>query len=409
MGKTFIVNFPEIGEGVMEGEIIEWRKKEGDVLMQDEPVVVVMTDKATVELPSPYPGVLKKCYKEVGGIAIKDQPLYEIELEGNEDLRSTQTQKQDSAASAKLPKVAAKEISKKTLIPGTSKETKQVLATPKVRGLAKQLGISLTEIHGTRDNGRITAKDLPLQTKQAVSEPTAICQLSGDEEQPLIGIKALMAKKMTESKTKIPHFSYFEEADATRLIQLKDNSKQKASAEGIHITYTPFILRALSICIKKYPILNSSFDAEHSKIILHHRQNIGIAMSTPLGLIVPVLKEVENLGIEALIRNYEELIQRARRNKLLPSDMKEGTLTISNFGSIGNHGLWATPIINYPEAAILAIGRIHQQPIAKNGLVTVGDRINFSWSFDHRLIDGDMASQISRSFCSLIENPAMLL
>jgi pyruvate dehydrogenase E2 component (dihydrolipoamide acetyltransferase)/2-oxoisovalerate dehydrogenase E2 component (dihydrolipoyl transacylase) len=290
------------------------------------------------------------------------------------------------------------------------KDSTQILATPKVRGLARQLGIPLTNIRGTGDDGRITVEDLqPQASRQVIFGQSALFQLPGDEEQPLIGIKALMAKKMAESKAKIPHFSYFEDADATRLIQLKDNSKLKANAEGIHITYMPFILRALSVCIKKYPILNSSYDAEHSKVILHHRQNIGIAMSTPLGLIVPVLKEVEKLGVEALIRSYEELILRARSSKLLPSDMKEGTLTVSNFGSIGNHGLWATPIINYPEVAILAIGWIHQQPIVKNGLITVGDRINFSWSFDHRIIDGDLASQISKSFCSLIENPAALL
>lgn len=409
MGKIFIVNFPEIGEGVIEGEVIEWRKQVGDVLMQDEPVVVVMTDKATVELPSPHPGVLKKCYKEVGGIAIRDQPLYEIELEGNESPEPLRSEKGAPADLKKQPVAAPKEVFPKVPAEKVQKDSKQVLATPKVRGLARQLDIPLAGIHGTGSDGRITAKDLPLQTKQTAHEPFGIYQLPGDEEQPLIGIKALMAKKMAESKAKIPHFSYFEEADATRLIQLKDNSKQKAHTEGIHLTYMPFILRALSFCIKKYPILNSSFDAERSKVILHHRQNIGVAMSTPLGLIVPVLKEVETLGVEALIRSYEELIQRARKNKLLPSDMKEGTLTVSNFGSSGNHGLWATPIINYPEVAILAIGRIHQQPIAKNGLVTIGDRINFSWSFDHRVIDGEMAAHISRSFCSLIENPAALL
>lgn len=400
MGKIFIVNFPEIGEGVIEGEVIEWRKQVGDVLMQDEPVVVVMTDKATVELPAPHPGVLKKCYKQIGEIAIRDQPLYEIEIEGNGLTEPLQAGK--SAPAAKKSPI-------KTPTEPIQNDSKHVLATPKVRGLARQLDIPLTGIKGTGNDGRITAKDLPLQTKQNVHEPLGIFQLPGDEEQPLIGIKALMAKKMAESKAKIPHFSYFEDADATRLIQLKENSKHKASAEGIHLTYMPFILRALSICIKKYPILNSSFDVENSKVILHHKQNIGIAMSTPLGLIVPVLKEVETLGLEILIRNYEELIQRARRNKLLPSDMKEGTLTVSNFGSNGSHGLWATPIINYPEVAIVAIGRIHQQPIAKNGIVSIGNRINFSWSFDHRVIDGEMAAHISRSLCSLIENPAALL
>jgi len=396
MGTIFTVTFPDIGEGVVEGEVIEWRKNVGDVLTQDEPVVVIMTDKATVELPAPHPGVLAKQYYVPGGIAIKGRPLYDIQVDQGIDLKlQTEVEKpQESVPVLKEEKVI-------------SKEGERVLATPKVRGMAKALGISLSEIKGSGPDGRIMPHDLlKASPKEPMKEQAS---LSGDEEQPLIGIRGLMAKRMALSKAKIPHFSYFEQADATRLIQLKNNVKTKASEEGIHITYMPFILKALSLCIEKFPLMNSSFDEESFKVIFHHSHNMGIAVATSLGLIVPVLKGVESLSMESLIREYEKLIHKTHEGQLLPQDMKEGTITVSNFGSHGGHGLWATPVINYPEAAILAIGRIHSQPVAKNGEIVIREMLNVSWSFDHRLIDGEMATHISHHFCRLLENPAPLL
>lgn len=416
MSKIFTVTFPDIGEGVVEGEVIEWRKKVGEAVRQDEPVVVVMTDKATVELPSPRPGKLAKQYYEPGGMAQKDKPLYDIEIEGQEEqeeeVKKEVSSKEEVQESVSLQKVKKEESKKEKLDLQKTPEGQKKLALPKVRKLAKQLGIPLEEIEGSGKDGRIAPEDLGSHrlkgSNQKITAPSQ-WHLAGDQELPLIGIKALMAKKMALSKSQIPHFSYFEQVDATRLVQLKKNLKERAQLRGVHLTYMPLLLKAISITIAKHPLLNSSYDAENLKVIIHSKQNIGIAMATSLGLIVPVLKGVEAMDLEKIIIAYDELIQRAQAGKLLPSDMKESTVTLSNFGSENTHGLWATPVINYPEAAILGISRIQAQPIAKNNEVIIRDVLNLSWSFDHRIIDGEAATKISSTFCSLIDNPAALL
>lgn len=418
MSKIFTVLFPDIGEGVVEGEVIEWRKNVGDPIKQDEPVVLVMTDKATVELPAPHPGTLAKQYYAPGGIAIKDQPLYDIDLGDVEEtsaieqptIPDIQTQPTGNTPAVKAYSSPAAELP--LTIGMDSAPLEKQSAIPKVRRLAKQLGIPLEEVQGSGKGGRITPEDLGgHKAHEASRNPmdVPVWNLPGDQELPVIGVKALMAKRMSLSKSQIPHFSYFEQADATRLVQLRNNLKPRAIDEGLHLTFMPFILKAISLCIRKHPLLNSSYDKEHSKVILHQKHNIGIAMATSLGLIVPVLKGVEAMTIEVLIRAYETLIQRAQNGKLLPSDMKEATFTISNFGSKNTHGLWATPVINYPEAAILATGRIHSQPLIKNGGIVIREVIHLSWSFDHRIIDGEMAGQISQTLCGLLENPAALL
>lgn len=349
MSDIFTVNLPDIGEGVVEGEVIQWLKNIGDSIQQDEAVVIVMTDKATVELPSPKPGKLSKQYFQPGEKAVLHKPLYDIEL---------------------------------------SVETKKVLATPSTRKLARELGVDINQVTGTGKDGQITPEDL---------KPT-----QNVNEIPLIGIHKLMAERMSASKTTIPHFSYFEEVDATKLVQVRNNLKSELESQNIHVTYLPFFIKALSQTIEKFPILNSTVDMTSKKIILHPSHNIGIAMSTDLGLIVPVIKNVQDMSLEQVIKAFEGLKTKAATNKLQPNDMKEATITISNFGAFGNGGLWATPIINIPEVAILAVNKIQKRPHVKGDQLVVCDMVNLSWSFDHRIIDGDKASQISRHLASVI-------
>lgn len=389
MPKIFTVKFPDIGEGVVEGEVVEWLKKPGDSLAQDEHVVVVMTDKATVELPSPYPGKLVKQYVQPGQMAIKDKPLYDIETE----------------AKVKEESVKAELVEKSAPVKSEPRSNGKVLATPVVRKLAKDMNIAIEQVKGTGKDGRVTTDDL----KKHTSSSSVQVQQEGDEERPLIGIRHLMAKKMAESKRNIPHFSYFEQIDATRLIQLKEKVSHEASQEGIKLTYMPFLIRALSLTISKYPEINSTLELDKNKLIIHHAHHIGIAVATSLGLIVPVLKDVQRMSLRELIAQYNELKQKAMENRLHPNDMKGATITISNFGVAGGTGLWATPIINFPEVSILAVARIQKQPLIKNDSVVVRDALNLSWSFDHRVIDGDTAAHVSRYYASLIHNPASLL
>jgi pyruvate dehydrogenase E2 component (dihydrolipoamide acetyltransferase)/2-oxoisovalerate dehydrogenase E2 component (dihydrolipoyl transacylase) len=375
----YIVNLPDIGEGVVEGEIIAWLKPVGALLKQDEPVVVVMTDKATVELPAPIPGRLVKQHYQPGEIAKKDKPLYEIEPLQEELIPSPS-------------------------VPPTDSSLKSTAAPP-IRLLAKKLNIDINQVQGTGKEGRVTEGDLHrFHSPQFSTE-----FLPGDTETPLIGIRKLMAKKMVESKNQIPHFSYFQQVDATRLVQLRERLKEEAISQGITVTYTPLLIRALSLSLKQYPLVNSSIDPALNHITTHHQHNIGIAMSTEHGLIVPVFKNVQELTLEQIIKGYEELKAKALHAKLLPSEMKDSTITLTNFGAFGEEGVWATPIINYPEAAILGIARIRKQPLVRNETLVIRDILNLSWSFDHRIIDGDLAATFSHYFSMLLQNPAPLL
>ncbi len=407
MAKIHTVTLPDIGEGVVEGEVIEWLKNVNDPVAQDEAVVIVMTDKATVELPAPYPGKIVKHYYRPGEISIKGKPLYDLELA--EGYVASQKQQAKLKESAAVKPCSSLPQSTQQVKMETTASDKESLALPSTRKLAAEWGLDIEHIQGTGKEGRVTPDDLLKHRNVPASEEihSPIIKLPGDEEVPIIGIKNLMARKMAESKRKIPHFSYFEKVDATRLVKLRQKFKEEAAKQNIQVTYMPFLIRALCLTLKKFPQFNSSVD--NHKLIIHHQYNIGVAMASPLGLIVPVIKNVQDLSLIDLVYAYEELKNKANSNKLHPNDMKEGTITVSNFGVLGDGGLWATPIINYPEVAILAVNRIQKQPMVKSDEIVIRDTLNLSWSFDHRLIDGDQASAFSHHYAKFIDNPALLL
>lgn len=406
--NTYTVTLPDIGEGVVEGEVIQWLKKIGDNLAQDEAVVVVMTDKATVELPAPYPGVLAKQYYAEGETAIKGKPLYDLSLSGIAVKKEASPSKENkkerhcSKAEKKALKAPEREVEKSERGPSAA-------ALPSTRKLAKELAIDINVVQGTGKEGRVEVHDLFAARAEEPQQQTSYQSLPNDRREPVIGIRKLMAKKMAESKRKIPHFSYFEQVEAARLVQLKKSFQKAAAAEGVQVTFMPFFIKALSLSLHKFPQINSSYDEATHELIIHAEHNIGIAVTTPLGLIVPVLKNVENLSLEEIVRAYWNLKNKFKENKLLSSDMKGSTITISNFGGLQGSGLWATPIINYPEAAILAIGRVQPQPIIKNGALAISETVNLSWSFDHRIIDGDLAANFSNFFALLLKNPSQML
>lgn len=408
MGKIVTVAMPDIGEGVVEGEVIQWLKQVGDSLSQDEPVVIVMTDKATVELPSPHPGRLVKQYFQVGKIAIKDKPLYDIEIDADVPETSVETPAPVKSVIKEAPAVSPKAV------PISRSSGTHAAAAPPTRKLAHDLGVDIDAVLATGKEGHVTNEDV-IHRHAGLSKETAaahLWKLPGDREEPLIGVRNLMAKRMAESKANIPHFSYFEQLDATHLVQLRHHFKEEAAKEGIAVTYMPFIIKALSMSLSVYPTVNSSFDASNHTVVIHQQHNIGVAISTQNGLIVPVLKNAQELTLPQLIKAYEDLKRRALTNKLQSSEMKEATITVSNFGTLGGAGLgglWATPIINYPEAAILALSRIHKQPIAKSDNIVICDVLNLSWSFDHRIIDGELAAAFSHHMSALLQNPAPLL
>lgn len=349
MENKVTVNLPDIGEGVVEAEVVEWLKNVGDSLLQDEPVVVVMTDKVTVELPSPYPGKLARCYYQAGEVAKLDLPLYDIELESKGAISDLQHEK----VRAKVPEIAQKEEYWKS----SCLSSTQSLAVPAVRSFAKELGVVINEVIGTGKDGRVTLEDLKIHKNQLLA---MIPRLIDDEERPLIGIQSLMAKKMSESKRLIPHFSFFEKVNATRLIKMRESLKKEGIKENIQVTYMPFFIRALSLTINKYPIINSSFDSMSNTLLLHKQQNMGVAMSGKRGLVVPVLKAVQELDLNGVIRSYANLKRKAESETLSVEDMKNATITLSNYGVFVGEGAWATPIISFPESAILALNKIQK-------------------------------------------------
>lgn len=392
MSKIHTVQLPDIGEGVVEGEVISWLKKVGTPVAKDEPVVVVMTDKATVELPAPVAGKIKQHFYEAGQVALVGKPLYSIEHgEGAAEQPIAEPKK------AEPPKEKAKKTPSPSLPTATLEGGS--LALPATRHLAHELGVDLETIHGSGKDGRIEPYDLRVAPTSQEQQP----------RQPITGIRRLMFKKMTESKRTIPHFSYFERVDVSRLIQLRTKVGEEALKEHINLSFMPFFIRALSLTIKKYPIINASVDAEKLELLMHPHHNIGIAVSSEHGLIVPVLKNVEEMNLITLVHEYETLKQNALANASTPQEMRDGTITISNFGGLGGDGVWATPIINPPEVAILAIAKIAPMPVVVNGQTVVRNMANLSWSFDHRVIDGHLAALVSHHFAQLIYNPGLLL
>lgn len=390
--SVFTFRMPDIGEGVVEGEVVEWLKQVGDTVKQDEPVVVLMTDKATVELPAPYPGVIEKQYYKAGEIAIKDHPLY--------DIRTSKSLQPEKNLELKPTSVAVIEpVSQQK-----RNESNKVLATPKVRHLAKQLAIDIETVSGSGKDGRVMLEDLKGNLPNVTYSPLIISE--EDTKKPLTGVRGLMARRMDQHQ--IPQFSYFESVEVTRLIQLRQSVMKKAAKENIHLSYMPFFIRALALTTRQFPILNSSVDMQEGCIVYHQQLNVGIATATPQGLIVPVIKSVEGMGMEEVIHAYEFLKAQVLSRKTSSEMMKGATITISNFGVLGGEGMWATPLISSPEVAILAIARIRKDPVVRNQEVVVRDILPLSWSFDHRIIDGELAAKISHHFATLLRDPAVL-
>lgn len=426
MGKVITVALPDIGEGVVEGEVIEWRKQVGDAIAQDEPVVVVMTDKATVELPSPAAGKLVQQYKKVGEIAVKNQPLYSVET-AEKEVAGPQNDQQSVKQAA--PPVKQKDILEKQEIAETPLKTfiektgKKALASPHTRQLAKELHLDINQIVGSGKEGRVTEEDVvqfhaqsyipALQTKSSgraapeIHSSTPVLHMDGDEELPLAGIRHIIAEKMVESKYIVPHFSFFDQADATHLVVLRDTILKEATKFKVNVTFMPFFIKALSLALAKYPAINGSVDMQSDRLIIHKHHNIGVAARGPNGLLVFTIKNVQNMTFYDVLNAYNELSLKVKEGKLEREDLQESTITISNFGPLG--GQWATPIINYPEIAILGLAKMRKMPVVKDDVIVIRQMLNLSWSFDHRVIDGEAAGAISNAFIHLIENPTQLI
>jgi len=420
-GKVSIVAIPlpELGEGVTEGELVKWLVKENDQVNPDQPIAEVMTDKATVEVPSPFAGKVKTLKYKVGDTVKVETTLIELEtFSGNTQSQKAEYNSSTQVQSSNVPRANVHHSSietreaKVTINPPPA--DLKVLATPSTRRLARELNININQISGTGLAGRVTREDV-LAAHASLSNETQSEDLSGsihtsggEERVALKGIRKKIAENMQASKRIVPHFTLMEEAIVTELVKMRDQVKAYADSQNVKITYLPFVMKALIATIREFPVFNASIDDEKQEIVYKKYFNIGFAADTPNGLVVPVIKGADAKNIIELSKEISDLSKRARDGKLKLDEMKGATITITNIGSIG--GTYATPIINHPEVAILGMYKITDKIVVKpDGQFGVEKAMNFTITADHRLIDGAVAARFLKSFTDRIGQPGRLL
>jgi 2-oxoisovalerate dehydrogenase E2 component (dihydrolipoyl transacylase) len=400
---------PDIGEGIVECEIVEWLVAEGDEIEEDQPVADVMTDKALVQIPAMHSGRVEKLYYAKGDIAKVHAPLFAI-------TRSGGTAPAPAPTAEKAEAVASKPVSAPTPAPvKTSSEkvvNKKAVASPAVRRVARELGIDIHQVAGSGKKGRIYKEDVVAHKDGASNVQTAavapVVTSGGTRTEPIKGVKAAMAKAMVASVSTIPHFTYCEEIDMTNLIALRKELKEVYAKQDIKLTMMPFFMKAMSLALKEFPIVNAQVNDDCTEITYFDDHNIGMAVDSKVGLLVPNVKQAQNKSILDLAQDITRLTDSARSGRVATEDLKGGTITISNIGAIG--GTVATPIINKPESAIVALGKVQQLPrFNDKGEVEARSIMQVSWSGDHRTIDGGTIARFSNLWKLFLENPSQML
>jgi len=406
------VLLPELAESVVEGEIVKWLVAEGEAVQADQPLVEVMTDKVTVELPSPYTGVLRQQLVKEGQVVAVQAPLALIE-----DVAPAEPEEPDEGESLSLfkpsidtdttPTVQVRRAAK-VAPPPRATGVQRVLAVPAARKLARELGVELAQVTGSGPHGRIRVEDI-----RTFSQAAPVAQAPGgyterEERLPLRGLRRVIAKAMLASHQQTVRTLHVDEADASGLVALRAKLKPLAEAQGVKLTYLPLIMKAVVAALRAYPILNASLDEAAGEIIIKHYYHLGVAVATEAGLVVPVIKEVDQKGILALAQELSALADKARAGKLAPEEVMGGSFSITNMGSLG--GLFSFPIINLPEAAILGVHTIKKRPVVlPDDSIAARAMLYLSLSFDHRLIDGAEAANFTNHLISLLETPEALL
>jgi pyruvate dehydrogenase E2 component (dihydrolipoamide acetyltransferase) len=400
---------PDVGEGVAEGEVVKWLVKEGEVVKENQPLVEIMTDKVNVEIPSPKKGTILKLMAREGEVVKVGQPLLSI---GETSDQATKPKSQNATVQLQSkPVPTAQPQPNLSPTAKTTQKAQEILATPATRKLARDLGIDLTLVQATGPAGRITDEDVQrLKQLGRVAAPLTVQVTSpqGVEERvPFRGIRRKVAEHMVKSRSTAAQVTHVDEVDMTEIVQLRERAKVAAEKRGIKLTYLPFIVKALIPALKQYPYLNATLDEEKAEIVLKKYYNLGIATDTEQGLVVPVLKDAEHKSITQLSSEIASLSEKARAAQLTLDEVQGGTFTITNVGGIG--GVFATPIINYPEVAILGVHKITKRPVVKDGQIVIREMTYLSLSFDHRVLDGVMAARFVMAIKQYLEDPKMLL
>jgi len=441
-GRTIDFKLPDIGEGIAEGEIVKWLVAEGDAVEEHQPVVEVMTDKATVEIPAPASGVIQEIHAQAGEVVPIGTVIFRLATSGGAAGGGGNGHAAPAPAAAPAAKAPAGGGSRSAPAAAPAaptggegrREGERVLAVPSARRVARELEIELAEVPGTGRHGIVRRADVeafaksrsgaPARTGAApASKPAApkapkvpdfmpVSLPVGEREtrKPFRGIRRRIAEAMARSKFTATHFTVVEELDVTELVAVREKAKAIGARDGIKITYMPFIMKAAASALFRFPELNSQLDEEKQEIVTYRYVNLGIATDTDNGLIVPVIDDVQAKGLLQLASELNELAERTRSGKVKPDELQGGTFTITNAGNIG--GILATPIINFPEVAILGVHRIVKRPgvveTPDGDEIAVRQYMNLSISVDHRLVDGAVAARFLVYMKELLENPGLL-
>jgi pyruvate dehydrogenase E2 component (dihydrolipoamide acetyltransferase) len=387
---------PDLGEGITEGEIRKWLVKEGDSVEEHQSVLELETDKAVVEVPSPRKGKILKIYKEEGEIAKVGEVLITIAGEG---------EAVEEKPKAKVEEAAVEERPKSVSVVGVlPEEEEEILATPAVRALAKELAVELETIKGSGPGGSITKDDVVKASGKG--KKTAEDQYGTSERVPLRGVRKTIAKNLIAAQQTTVFVTVMDEADVTDLWNIREREKKVLREKGVHLTFIPFFIKAAQHSLTEHPYLNASVDRDKEEIIIKKYYNMGIAVHTPDGLMVPVIKDVEKKTVHELASEIQDLSEKARERKIKLEEMRGSSFTISNWGHFG--GTFATPVINFPDTAILGTGRISDKPWVKDGQIVIRKILPLSLTFDHRVTDGADAATFLSKVMHYLEDPGLL-
>ena len=400
MKRDFIL--PDIGEGIVECEVIEWKVKEGDVIVEDQIIVEVSTDKAIVEIPSMYNGRVTHLFYTQGEIAKVNAPLFSLEVDNIEGSTMAMPENQPEDRASNLPAPAQS-------IAVVPMNIEKVLSTPAVRKMAREHELDLAAIVGTGKQGRVLKEDVLdyLSVDRRVPVPQLAANV-GDRIEPIKGVRKIMGERMSEAVSTIPHFTYMDEIDVTELMQTRQLLKETYGSDDLKMTLMPLFIKALSLAMKDFPIINSRINDDYTELTYIASHNIGMAVDGQTGLLLPNIKNVQTLGLLAIAREVTRLTEAARSGKINTQELVGGTVTISNIGAIG--GTVATPIIPKPCVAIVALGKIQTLPrFDDQGNMVARKIMTVSWSGDHRVIDGGTIARFNNHWTRYLENPALML
>ncbi len=434
---------PEIGEGVQEGELIKWLVKDGDSVAADQPILEVMTDKATVEVPAPQGGVISGITAKEGQMIKVGQVLAKIEGGATASSSAAKTAPSVAApapaqvqtpvaASApsmpQAPQMAAQSQTHFTngngayRAPAENLAASSVPAAPIVRAMAHKAGVDLSQVKGSGSAvggvARVLEEDLlrflenqnsPSSAARPQYQSPSFNQSESVERKPVRGLRRVIAQAMVRSKYTAPHYSYVDEFECSQLVSLREEAKRIGEKMGVKLTYLPFIVKAVVGALKEFPVVNSSLEetANGMELVYKKYYNIGFAVATPDGLVVPVIKNADKKSLVEIAREMAELSDKVRAGKASPDDLKGSTFSITSMGNIG--GLFATPIINYPEVGILGVYKVQEKPIVKNSEIVVGKTMHLSLSLDHRVVDGAVGGYFCNAIIARLQEPARLL